>query len=91
MSTAVTPDISTLPCARVVFAPGSELPDDRQWPGATYEPQPDGGTSVCIPYQSPSWVARRVSAFLGRAEVVAPAEVREAVRMLAADLLRAVQ
>lgn len=91
VSTAVTPDISTLPCARVIFAPGTELPDDRQWPGATYEQQPDGSTAVCIPYQSPSWVARRVSAFLGKAEVVEPAEVREAVHVLAADLLRAVQ
>jgi len=91
VSTSVTPDISTLPCAEVVFARGAELPDDRQWPGATYESRADGSTAVCIPYQSPSWIARRVIAYLGRAEITGPPEVREAVRVLAADLLRRVQ
>lgn len=91
VSTAVTPDVSTLPCAQVIFAPGTDLPDDRQWPGATFEPQEDGSTAVCIPYQSPSWIARRVIAYLGCARVTEPPEVRDAVRALAADLLRKVQ
>ncbi len=91
VSTAVTPDISTLPCAEVVFAPGVRLPDDRQWPGATYEPRDDGSTAVRIPYQSPSWISRRVIAYLGHAEVTGPPEVRGAVHALAADLLRKVQ
>ncbi len=91
VSTAVTPDISTLPSAEIVFVAGARLPDDRQWPGVTYESRKDGTTIARVPYQSPSWIARRVVAFLGTAEVTGPPEVRDAVRALASDLLRKVQ
>lgn len=90
VSTAVTPDISTLPSAEIVFAAGAHLPDDHQWPGATFEPRADGSTAARVPYQSPSWIARRVIAYLGNAEVTGPPEVRDAVRALASDLLHKV-
>jgi proteasome accessory factor C len=88
VSTLVTPDTASLPPTEVRFAPGATLPDDRQWPGATFAPQPDGSTLARVPYQSVSWIARRVASYLGEAEVVSPDEVREAVRDLADDLLR---
>lgn len=88
VSTLVTPDTSTLPPAEIRFAPGAPLPDDRQWPGLTIEPQADGSTLARVPYQSIAWIARRVAAYLGTAEVVSPDEVRSAVRDLAEDVLR---
>lgn len=88
MSTLVTPDVAELPPATVRFAPGAILPDDRQWPGTTFEPQPAGSTLAHVPYQSASWIARRVAAFLGGAEVLAPDEVRAVVREVADDILR---
>jgi len=88
VSTLVTPDVADLPPATIRFVPGTVLPDDRQWPGATFETQADGSTIALVPYQSASWIARRVVAFLGKAEVVAPDEVRSAVRDIADDMLR---
>lgn len=88
VSTLVTPDVAELPPATVRFAPGAILPDDRQWPGTTFEAQADGSTIAHVPYQSASWVARRVAAYLGAAEVLSPDEVRFAVRDIADDMLR---
>ncbi len=84
---AVMPEPDGQPVADVRFAKGATLPDARGWPGAVIEPRPDGTTMVRVPYQSASWVARRVVAMLGDAEVLAPAEVRAAVRGLAETIL----
>lgn len=88
VSTLVTPDTTELPPAQIRFAPGAALPDDRQWPGTTFEAQPDGSTIAFVPYQSVSWIARRVAAYLGMAEVLSPDDVRATVRELADDMLR---
>jgi len=91
VSTLVTPDTSVLPLAEIRFAPGATLPDDRQWPGVVLELQADGSTLAHVPYQSTAWIARRVVAYLGTAEVISPDEVRSAVLALAEDLLRLVR
>jgi len=85
--TAVAPPAGTLPVAEIRFVVGSMLPDENQWPGAVFEHQADGTTLVRVGYQSSSWIARRVVAHLGDAEVLAPPEVRKAVRALAARTL----
>jgi len=85
------PATSVLPLAEIRFAPGATLPDDRQWPGVVLELQADGSTLAHVPYQSTAWIARRVVAYLGAAEVVSPDEVRSAVLALAEDLLRLVR
>lgn len=85
--TGVTPDTSELRIAEIRFEPGAGLPDERAWPGVTFESQSDGSTLARMPYQTTSWIARRVVAYLGDAEVLGPDEVRGAVRELAKDLL----
>jgi predicted DNA-binding transcriptional regulator YafY len=87
---AVTPDASTLPVAEIRFAPDSRLPDERSWPGVTFQKTADGSTLVRMPYQSPPWIARRVVAYLGFAEVLRPTEVRDAVHALAEETLRSI-
>jgi len=89
--TEVAPDTSALRIAEVRFRPGALLPDDRQWPGAVFATGADGSTTVRVPYQSVSWIARRVAAHLGAAEVLGPEEVRDAVRALAEDVLHAIK
>lgn len=84
---AVTPLSASLPVAEVRFRADARLPDESEWPGATSETLPDGTTVVRVPYQSVSWISRRVVARLGDAEVVAPDEVRTAVRNLAEHAL----
>lgn len=86
-STSVTPELGELAEAEIVFAPGARLPDERTWPGATFSPQADGSTLARVAYQTPQWVAREVVAQLGKAEVMAPDEVRDAVAELAAETL----
>jgi proteasome accessory factor C len=85
--TGVTPDTSELQIAEIRFEGGAGLPDERAWPGVTLERQPDSSTLARVPYQTTSWIARRVVAYLGDAEVLGPEEVRDAVRDLARDLL----
>ena len=85
--TDVTPDACDLPLATVRFAPGAPLPGADQWPGSSTEPQPDGSVIVSVPFQSATWLARRVTARLGQAEVLSPPDVRDAVRHLATGLL----
>ena len=70
-----------------LFAPGASVSEARTWPGATLETRPDGSTLVRVGYQTVPWIARRVAARLGEAEVIEPAEVREAVRALADAVL----
>lgn len=84
---AVAPDAEALPVAEIRFAAGTALPSESDWPGAVFAPQADGTTLVRVGYQSASWIARRVVSYLGDAEVLAPPEVREAVRVLAARSL----
>lgn len=85
---AVTPGPEHLPVAEIRFAPDAVLPDTRSWPGVVFETLGDGSTIARMPYQTVSWIARRVTARLGEAEALGPAEVRDAVRTLAETLLR---
>ncbi len=72
-----------LPVARVLLAPGEQV-TDREWPGMRLaEERPDGSVLVEVPYAGTGWIARQVLARLGAAEVLGPAEVREAVVALA--------
>lgn len=73
-----------LPTARIVFAPGTEAAP-RDWPGSTFERRDDGAVIARVPYASEAWLARRVAARFGAAEVVSPASARDAVRALAAS------
>lgn len=86
--TTVTPDPSQLPVAEIRFEPGARLPDERAWPGVQLERQPDGSTIARMPYQTVSWIARRVVAHLGAATVLCPDEVRDGVGELAEETLR---
>jgi len=81
------PDLDALPRATVRFA--SDGPDlsDREWPGATFERADDGSVTARIPYAGTAWIARRIAARLGDAEVLEPAEVREAVVATAREML----
>jgi predicted DNA-binding transcriptional regulator YafY len=90
-SGSVTPDLSALGVAEVRFVAGAPLPDDHAWPGIVLEAQPDGSTLARVPYQTTSWLARRVVAYLGEAEVIGPDAVRTAVRALAAEELSTAQ
>lgn len=81
------PDLDAMPRATVRFA--SDAPDlnDRDWPGATFKRRSDGSVVAEIPYAGTSWIARAVVARLGRAEVLAPEEVRRAVADSARGML----
>ncbi|MDY0340020.1 MAG: WYL domain-containing protein [Coriobacteriia bacterium] len=86
----VTPDTEDLPVATVRFAAGVALPDQRTWPGATFTAEPGGTTLVTVAYQTESWIARRVLAYLGDAEIIEPPALRKAVRKAALDELGAI-
>lgn len=73
---------ATLPRAEVRFAAGEDV-SERDWPGASFTRHPDGSVTALVPFSSPGWLARRVAARLGGAEVTGPAIVREAVAALA--------
>jgi predicted DNA-binding transcriptional regulator YafY len=88
---SVTPETERLPVAEIRLATGAPVPDDRTWPGVVLEPAPDGSITAFVGYQSVAWIARRVVAYLGQAEVVGPPEVREAVAELAATMLTALE
>jgi len=78
-----------LPVARIRLDPEEEF-TAREWPGARMtEQSPDGTTIVEVPFAGTEWIARQVLARLGRAEVLEPAEVRDAVaRMARAEMDR---
>lgn len=79
-------DPSGLPSARLRFSAGEEF-TEREWPGASVvERSADGSVLVEVPYAGSAWIARRVVARLGRVVAIEPAEVRDAVRELAAQL-----
>lgn len=74
---------SGLPVARVRFESGEPV-SDREWPGLTViSREADGAVTVEVPYSGTAWIARQIVAQLGRAEVLEPAEVREAVVRMA--------
>jgi proteasome accessory factor C len=82
------PSAAELPKATVRFR--REAGDDlssREWPGALFRGRPEDDIVGEVPYASPAWVARRVVARLGDAEVLTPAEVRDAVAALARESL----
>ena len=65
-------------CARLYFSdPDAYNPLD--WTGARVLHSTRPGLTIELPYNNPRWIAKRVVAALGEVEVVAPAEVREAV------------
>jgi len=72
-----------LPVARIRLAAGEDVPD-REWPGVEVIETDETGTLVELPYAGTDWIARQVSSYLGRAEVLEPADVRSAVASLAA-------
>ena len=74
-----------LPAARIRLAPGAEV-TEREWPGVSVIEQGPEGTLVDVPYAGTGWIARQVVARLGAAEVIEPAEVRDAVHVLAREL-----
>lgn len=86
-SNSITPDPAGLRVAEIHLAAASPMPDDRAWPGLQFEPQPDGSTIARVPYQTASWMARRVVSYLGNAVVIGPDEVRSAVLELAENTL----
>jgi len=79
-------EIDTLPVAEVRFAAAADGLNEREWPGATFAPAEDGTVLARVRYADARWLARRVASYLGQAEVVGPAEVREAVSRLAATM-----
>jgi len=84
---AVTPEPDGLPVAEVRLAEGAPAPDDRSWPDAAVAAQADGTSFVRIPFQTTEWIARRVVAQLGSAELIGPTDARKAVRDLAGRIL----
>jgi proteasome accessory factor C len=81
------PDLDELPRATVRFASAAPDLTDREWPGATFDHAVDGSVTASIPYAGTSWISRRIAARIGAAEVLEPAEVREAVARTARDVL----
>jgi predicted DNA-binding transcriptional regulator YafY len=81
------PDLDSLPRARIRFA--GDAPDltDREWPGATFVHEADGTVTASVPYAGTSWIARRIVARLGEAEVLSPPDVRAAVIEAARGML----
>ena len=76
-----------LPTARLRFVAGEEF-SEREWPGARLAEQcGDGSLIADVPFGGTEWLARHVVARLGRVEVLAPAEVRDAVIAVAREEL----
>jgi len=71
----------------VRFATSAPDLTERDWPGATFEPQADGSVLASVPYAGSMWIAGKVAARLGEAELLAPAELRAAVAEAARGLL----
>jgi predicted DNA-binding transcriptional regulator YafY len=86
--TDVTPDAAELDVAEIRFSADVRPPDERAWPGMQIEYAEDGSAIARVPFQTVSWIARRVVAYLGQATVVGPDSVRAAVRNLAEESLQ---
>jgi proteasome accessory factor C len=83
---SVVPDLDVQPVAVLRVAPGYSI-ENRDWPGATAEPQPDGSLVVRLPFASAHWIAREVCSGLGAIEVLEPEHLRSEVRAMAERLL----
>lgn len=86
-SPAPLPDLAALPRATVRFRADAPDLNDRYWPGASFALQEDGSVVASVPYAGTAWIASRIAARLGEAEVTDPKEVRRAVAARAARLL----
>ena len=75
-------DTAGMPLARIRLSEGLTVHDLR-WPEVRTVDEADGGTVVEVPFGGPAWIARQVLSLQGRAEVLDPPELREAVRALA--------
>lgn len=76
-------DTSTLPLAKLKFAAEEDF-SEREWPGAVVaEKTADGSLLIDVPFAGTTWIARHVAARLGAVEVLAPGELRDAVRDMA--------
>lgn len=80
-----SPDPASLPVADVRFAAEADL-DARDWPDTVFDREEDGSVVAHVPVASVEWLARRVVARLGEAEVLGPPEVRAAVARLAREV-----
>lgn len=85
------PDPASLPRADVVFAHDGPDLTEREWPGTTFERRADGTVLASVPYAGTRWIARKVAARLGDATVTAPAELRDAIAVVARDELAGVE
>jgi predicted DNA-binding transcriptional regulator YafY len=76
-----------LPVATLRFAAGEPF-IAREWPGGRIvsADEADGSTLAEVPFAGTGWIARRVVARLGKVEVLAPKEVRDAVATLAGEI-----
>lgn len=84
-------DAAELPMARLRIAGGSAF-SEREWPGAVVASvEADGSVLFDVPFAGTAWLARRVVARLGTVTVLAPEEMRVAVRELAESELAAVR
>lgn len=86
--TAPDSSLSTegLPVATVRLNTAEDY-SERDWPGAWVTSIHEDGITLAVPYAGTAWVARQVAARLGGAEVLDPAELREAVAELAREEL----
>ncbi len=76
---APVPDLATLPRASIRFATDDVGLTEREWPGARFERLDDGSVTASVPFAGTAWLARKVAARLGGAEVLSPPEMRDAV------------
>ncbi len=84
---APLPDFDSLPRATVAFSEDGPDLNDREWPGATFVREPDGGVTASVPYAGASWLARMVASRLGTARVLEPEHLRRAVAREAERIL----
>jgi proteasome accessory factor C len=82
------PDPARLPRATVRFGrTASEDLPSREWPGTLFSSGQADDILAEVPFASTAWLARRVAARLGEAELLSPPELRRAAAELASDVL----
>ena len=86
-SPAPVPDLSALPRASIRFATDDATLTEREWPGARFERRKDGAVDASVPFAGTAWLARKLTARLGGAEVLSPPELRAAVALMARSVL----
>lgn len=75
-------DTKGMPLARVRLESGTTLADLR-WPEARTVAEGGDGTVVEVPFGTPAWLARQIVSLGGRATVLEPASLRDAVAQVA--------